>query len=153
MRLPRMTTRRWMIVTAAVAAAFGIRSEIARRREMYRQHAVLLRLEEARAQNDLTIAAGDEIGWKRSCIPQEVDPEDPGLPAALGDYQRRVLYFRLLIHKYEYAARYPWLPVALDPLEPPKPRFFEETWIRSIQLSNAAEARRVGAKGDDQSKR
>jgi hypothetical protein len=59
-----------------------------------------------------------EVHPQAVCKLPEVDPEDDGLPDAVNGYRQRARYFKLLKDKYQYAVRYPWLPVAGDPPEP-----------------------------------
>jgi hypothetical protein len=88
MRLPRMTTRRWMIMIAVVAIVLGAIA-IDERRDRFRQLA---------AYHDRVVQA-----LRPPYVPQ-VNP-------------RRVAYHRDLAAKYERAARYPWLPLEPEPSE------------------------------------
>jgi hypothetical protein len=103
MRLPRMTTRRWMIVVAITAVGFGTGLLI----ERSRSYAALCalhtdgekecrRIVEAFEGNHLDPAIWrDAITFARRC--------------------RRLLpYHAALKRKYQRAARCPWLPVEPD---------------------------------------
>jgi hypothetical protein len=142
MRLPRMTTRRWMI---AVAAAGVMLSQIAHVRLKQRQRAFLA-LTTAHAQKvvairerkvDLDHAARDIASFldeRRTVQLTIVGLGATGLPgpssleivkAELSRQQREsdrlarsIDYYISLKRKYERAAIYPWLPVEPDPPEP-----------------------------------
>jgi hypothetical protein len=89
MRLPRMTTRRWMIAVATVGLAMGLLAAFRQRAEGF------ARLSEAH----LRAAADLHPPRKHGRIP-------------------RADWHALLGEKYRQAARYPWLPVEPDPPEP-----------------------------------
>jgi hypothetical protein len=97
MRLPRMTTRRWMIVVAILAVGLA---DVGRRRH--------LALRQRAAYHEK--------------IERLVTDTAPKLPAnaAIRDRHAR------LKEKYWRAARYPWLPVEPDPPEPEKPFSVED---------------------------
>jgi hypothetical protein len=90
MRLPRMTTRRWMIVVAVVGIALGM----IERHERFRWIAVR----------------------HRGNVPKNL----PGIkPVGMEDKVWRLFeWHESMARKYERAARYPWLPVEPDPPEP-----------------------------------
>ena len=87
----RFTVRRLMFAVAIIGSALGITIE---RRERFRWIAVHHR------------AAG----------PQHI----PGIkPLGMEDKDWRLIeWHESMARKYEHAARYPWLPVALDPPPP-----------------------------------
>jgi hypothetical protein len=102
MRLPRMTTRRWMVVVALVAAVIaGIR--FAERRSYCLRQAELwskgVSLANAEAELSIAETTGNMTSLARVCI-EERD------------------VCRLKELEYRRAARYPWLPV---PTGPPPP--------------------------------
>jgi hypothetical protein len=99
MRLPRMTTRRWMIAVAILAVGLATTVALFRRHLALRQRA----------------AYHEEIE-------RLVTDTAPQLPAnaAIRDRHAR------LKEKYWRAARYPWLPVRPDPPEPKKPFHIED---------------------------
>jgi hypothetical protein len=110
MRLPRMTTRRWMVLVATVAILIGVGLELGRRSSRFARLSAY-HSEVALLHFHTLMRLG---GWP---------PQDP-LAAELGRgrnlYRVRALvhYHSALTGKYERAARYPWLPVAPDPTEP-----------------------------------
>ncbi len=93
MRLPRMTTRRWMIAVAVVAVGCA---------------AVLHSLEDRRRERFARIADQHIAVFL--------------VPAQVPDRERRSVkrldWHRKMADKYLRAARYPWLPVEPDPLKP-----------------------------------
>ncbi len=92
MRLPRTTTRRWMIAVAAVA---------------------LLCLLEHRRRSFESLAAYHE-SESRKMIAWSINP-----PGDVLRYAERVFeWHAALARKYRHAARYPWLPFEPDPPEP-----------------------------------
>ncbi len=97
MRLPRMTTRRWMVAVAVVAFAIPA-ARIGNQWLAYRQKAVY----------------HAEVAERGSILFLEF----------YAKYARRlrpkhVAYHAALARKYDYAARHPWLAVEPDPFEPP----------------------------------
>jgi hypothetical protein len=125
MRLPRMTTRRWMIAAATVAVVLGFRADFERRRKLYELRAVALERDGLRAQVGLIVAEYPGRGCvdvsdllraaRGSASPYVVPVVDP---VAMEVYRRRALYYRGLRDKYKNASRFPWLPVAPDPPAP-----------------------------------
>jgi hypothetical protein len=113
MRLPRMTTRRWMVAVAGVGLVFGVgRLLVLRQRYLGEaaQHAgfraYLLRTPENIAYWESRWTSQRE-GRPASCP----WPAKPPFVPAIADYHEAM---RL---KYEHAARYPWLSVEPDPPE------------------------------------
>jgi hypothetical protein len=100
MRLPRMTTRRWMVAVAAVALSMGVTLSITRLQRRYRRFTERMRQHESTAIFYKSVARGQPDLAIRRTLDREVD--------------RQVA----LASKYRYAARYPWLPVEPDPPEP-----------------------------------
>lgn len=118
MRMPRMTTRRWMM--AVLLAALGLSGwETERRRQAYRARATLLGRTELRCKIEVCLAT-DAIEADGCCIaiPEGFDPMTAKLPVAAEKYRRRFAYYRHLRQKYEAASWHPWLPVEPDPPEP-----------------------------------
>src|SRR5262249_44783875 len=94
-RLPRMTTRRWMVAVVIMGCVMG-GIQIERRRE------------------ELV----DRADWYRIFVyiweeRRAAEPNDADAP-------RFIAYFESLETKYQQAARSPWLPVEPDP-PPPEP--------------------------------
>ena len=134
MRLPRMTTRRWMILIATVAIAFG--AELMRRRSVsYRATANRYAFEEAKTrawgetsdrsaaerQKHLreiqAFAEGGGGAFRASWNPL-IDSATRCLTLASGEAEfchRMAAHWGALRAKYERAARRPWLPVEPDP--------------------------------------
>jgi hypothetical protein len=107
MRLPRMTTRRWMIAVAIFGALAGLGVALERRREGLEA----LALEHQSKMMGLGVGSGPPsglglLGWapdRRSLTPSE--------------RARDEWHFRMM-SKYRTAASRPWLPVEPDPPEP-----------------------------------
>jgi hypothetical protein len=97
MRLPRMTTRRWLIAVAVVAVALAASIVIERRRHHFRT------LAERHSSAEL------------SCLGLAGRLDSPALAAS---WKRKAERCARLAQKYRRAARYPWLPVEPDPPEP-----------------------------------
>ncbi len=96
MRLPRMTTRRWMVVVALVGllmggAIGGIR--LKQRHDYF--------LSWARYHSAFE-------GYRRNVAQHDHDPV----------LARMIDHNAMMARKYREAARYPWLPVEPDPPEP-----------------------------------
>ncbi len=107
MRLPRMTTRRWMVVVAVVGILSGISVTIMRLNDLKTEY-----LRKARRYKLANLAFDDVY--------------EPGLPLS-PEQVRRIEYGEAMTHyngelsrKYERAASRPWVPVEPDPL-PPEP--------------------------------
>ena len=110
MRLPRMTTRRWMIAMAIFAVGLAtvahFRGLALRQRAAY--HEKIEKLATATV-GELALAAR----WPKAAAQVRAN-------AAIRDRHAR------LKEKYWRAARYPWLPVGPDPPEPEKPFSLED---------------------------
>jgi hypothetical protein len=93
MRLPRMTTRRWMIAVAIVGLILGAVS----------------------THRSFRLWNTADAHWERSLSFRVVGTnQHPDLSRR----HRRYEYHLWLAVKYAEAARYPWLPVEPDPPEP-----------------------------------
>ncbi len=136
MRLPRMTIRRWMIIIVVVGLVTGgIIGGIRLKRRQ--EHFGSLAERYAALENlCLKVARRLDAGIKLTTKEFELFEKHPPLSGpSLLEQTRRLLresqdrqavqarklrrYARLK-QKYEYAARYPWLPVEPDP-PPPEP--------------------------------
>jgi hypothetical protein len=127
-----------MLAVAIIASVLGIRSEVGRRRETYRQLVHIWERKELLAKVDLLIAEESEnstrcisVGaiiarMRNGCVPPDVNPKAVEIPQAraagpsadLEEYRKRLVYCRRMKQKYEHAARYPWLSVEPDPTPP-----------------------------------
>jgi hypothetical protein len=90
-RLPRMTTRRWMMTVAIVAAGLGLYARSEYLEAIAIQH-----------RSRTTWVSGAE-GFS---------------PEQMRRVQASVAWHGMLADKYHRAARRPWLPVPPDPPEP-----------------------------------
>jgi hypothetical protein len=107
MRLPRMTTRRWMVAVAIVAVGIGTWMLI----ERSRSYAALGSLHAESEKECRRIVEAFEGS--------RFDPVIWGEALALVRRSRKLLpYHAALRRKYERASRRPWLPVEPDPPEP-----------------------------------
>ena len=104
MRLPRMTTRRWMIAVAAVAIVLSVAISLLRverlaseYRRLYAQHSAETQRYRQEASKALRLR----------------NARDRYVLAS-----RRAAYHAHLEAKYGHAAHSPWLPVEPDPPEP-----------------------------------
>jgi hypothetical protein len=109
MRLPRMTTRRWMIAVAVVAFVAGL----IQRHNNFQQLAAWHRSRVFR------IPASPGLGVAVSgSLTSKVDYwriDEKGNVWLLPQLARKNAWHRQMAVKYEHAARYPWLPVEPDP--------------------------------------
>jgi hypothetical protein len=108
MRLPRMTTRRWMIAVA-VAALIMTRVEVRRRQNEFQQLAEYHKKERALIVAGRGRTSGEIEIWLR---------HDPLQRSWRHSSVWKAAYHSAMREKYERAARYPWLPVEPDPPEP-----------------------------------
>jgi hypothetical protein len=108
MRLPRMTTRRWMALVAVVAlAAGGIewrRRQFLSLSKYHDSKIVVLRLPPDFEISNLTWLERDDGDGRVTRLNRQ------GIALDIWHNKLRI--------KYQRAARYPWLPVAPDPPEP-----------------------------------
>jgi hypothetical protein len=117
MRLPRITTRRWMIAVAVVAAGLGA-WDLTRRRQRYVERASTMAEKEYGSEITILVTSGADVNPCHILIPDGFNPLAAPLPADLVSLRDRFLYFQRMRTKYEYAARHPWLLVEPDPPEP-----------------------------------
>jgi hypothetical protein len=113
MRLPRMTTRRWMIVVAVVSLLISGGLRLKQRRDYFlslaRSHAQKMPSSTAEGKalksrfGSTSGMRGEEILFLRRDFDRMMDRAD---------------HHAGLVQKYHRAARYPWLPVEPDPPEP-----------------------------------
>ena len=136
MRLPRMTTRRWMVAVAVMGLLMGgvVGGVRLKRRHDYFLNLVEFHVQLERQyvpwecaarnslqQSDLTLnfleAArhaesndGVELGILRPAVEWERQ--------SATRFAQAIAYHAAMARKYRHAARYPWLPVEPDPPEP-----------------------------------
>ncbi len=133
MRLPRMTIRRWMIIVLLIGVMTGgivgglrlkrcqehfgslVERYAAVERECLKvtrmndeQIKSVTRLLDSFEKNPLTGPA--ILERTRSMLRESQDRQ--------AAWAQKLAYYVRLKHKYEYAARHPWLPVEPDPPEP-----------------------------------
>jgi hypothetical protein len=128
MRLPQMTTRRWMIAVAAFALVLGGVIEggrLARRARDYQQTGESLYIFAWQAWRERLEALSLADSLNRSAAIQAASPD---LQASGRNAKKRAefhqetarlsglraAYYVRLAKKYEYASRHPWLPVEPD---------------------------------------
>jgi hypothetical protein len=111
MRLPRFRVRALMIAVAATAALLGGGLAIKRREAAFQKSA---------DYHYLTYVDTFWSGPPTELIPAHPDDEPSPVQWAKSmawqEHKSRLMdYHQAMQAKYEHAARYPWLPVALDP--------------------------------------
>ena len=107
MRLPQFTTRRLMVLVAVVAVATGTAVGLVQRRDSF--------LDEAAGHRELSDEAlqyAYVMNFRYTFGLSEPERAEQKAHERLG------IYHAEMRAKYERAARYPWLPVTADPLEP-----------------------------------
>ncbi len=117
MRLPRMTTRRWLVVVTVIGLMIGggVRLEVwlNQRRDYF------LSLAQSHQNEVVSSTARGKALKSRKGWPSGKTTEE--IMQLHRDYDRmmdRAEHHESLARKYEQAARYPWLPVEPDPPEP-----------------------------------
>lgn len=133
MRLPRMTTRRWMIVVALISLTlFGAITamRMSRRARSYQSRGSLWRMQETesrkhlalcRKQVERTEGAASRLRARRHNLYQaeelsrKIADEAAWWRANTAHTEEVVAYCSMMSRKYAHAARYPWLAVAPDP--------------------------------------
>ena len=113
MRLPRMTTRRWMVVVAVIGLLVGGGVRLKRRRDYF------LSLARSHAQKMPSSTAEGKALRSRFGSTSRMSGEEILLLSRDFDRLRnRADHHAALRRKYERAARYPWMSVEPDPPEP-----------------------------------
>jgi hypothetical protein len=113
MRLPRMTTRRWMIAVVAIGLIIGAGVLLKQRRDYF-----LALVQSHQKEVASSTARGNALKSRFAGTPGMTVEE---ITRLRGDYDRMVAradHHASLARKYEEAARHPWLPVEPDPPEP-----------------------------------
>jgi hypothetical protein len=120
MRLPRMTTRRWMMAVAVVAVMLAAPA-------IFRRHLSL------RDQGDYHARMEGVHTYQARMIGQptlDFADREPGIAAEWRTYAAFEAeigaWHARLKEKYRHAARYPWLAIEPDPPEPKNPLNFED---------------------------
>lgn len=134
MRLPRMTTRRWIVVVVIVGLLMvGVRLE--QRRRLFLSRA---QVHEQRAASDPKLESRERkicaeypvliAELERLQRDKDREPARPRLEILkvgldrsrrnLARWANRFAYYEAMAHKYQHAARYPWLAVEPDPPPP-----------------------------------
>jgi hypothetical protein len=121
MRLPEMTTRRWMVAAATVAVLLGA-SGILRRAKRYQQVAELHAAEERwyRGLPDRPEALAERLDATYSTIRLELSELQVSgtWDCAIPLIRKMTIYHAQLKKKYERAASHPWASVDPDPPPP-----------------------------------
>ena len=147
MRMPRMTTRRWMVVAAIVAVlTWGIsRAQALERRSAFHSSEKQSCLQEATAAEKRYhqfMEAGCILLPKAAVLEIAEDYE------AAPELRERAEYHAQLEALYRRAARYAWIPVQVEKPFAPDGRLHSPEWLRT--KANAyrrlAVARREAAK-------
>ena len=113
MRLPRMTTLRWMIAVVVIGLMIGGGALLIRQRRDY--FLILAESHQKEAASSMTRVTALK---SRLASTSEMSTE---IGQLYRDYERvmdRADHHAAMAHKYEHAARYPWLWVKPDPPEP-----------------------------------
>ena len=130
MRLPRMTTRRWMIAAAVVGALAWVgvtawkirrnflhyRNRIAYAKSMETE--VARRLANAKAGLRYVEFAMSPKGKSLNEPPKTLPRRTANWTSLIALRKRQIAYYQQMQAKYERASRHPWLPVPPDPPEP-----------------------------------
>ncbi len=114
MRLPRMTTRRWMMAVATISLVLAAGLCLERR-------AVFLDLADrnARAAQFWDVHRQRYLGDGTPMFNGDFfDSDGTVKPSYGGEFERSSKRYAALGRKYSYAAAHPWLTVEADPPEP-----------------------------------
>jgi hypothetical protein len=113
MRLPRMTTRRWMVAVVMIGLMIGGGVWLKQRRHYF------LSLAQSHQKEVASSTARGQALKSRLSTTSGMSDED--IMHLYRDYTRmmdRADHHAAMARKYERAARYPWLLVEPDPPEP-----------------------------------
>ena len=116
MRLPRMTTRRWMVAVAVIALAIAT-VRIRERSLTYRRKAAY------HADVAMQGSRAGRFDDRRGVVLRNSGPGPFNAPSRPWQIivildPRQIDHHGKMARKYEQAARYPWLPVEPDSPEP-----------------------------------
>jgi hypothetical protein len=113
-RFPRMTMRRWIVaVVVVIGPMIGGGVLLIRQRRDYFLTLAQSHQNEAASSMARGTALKSRLG--------SISGMSPEIGQIYRDYDRmmdRANHHTAMAHKYEHAARYPWLPVEPDPPEP-----------------------------------
>jgi hypothetical protein len=113
-RFPRMTMRRWIVaVVVVIGPMIGGGVLLIRQRRDYFLTLAQLHHNEVAPSMARGTALKSRLG--------SISGMSPEIGQIYRDYDRmmdRANHHAAMAHKYEHAARYPWLPVEPDPPEP-----------------------------------
>jgi hypothetical protein len=113
MTRPRLTTRRLMATVAVLAILLAAAMELKRKSDHYRKLADYFDRKLSAAHEELVRESKSKV------IGHFYTPEVAAESERLGmRWSNKVGRYSSLAEKYHQAARYPWLPVKPDPLEP-----------------------------------
>jgi hypothetical protein len=132
MRPLRMTTRRWMVAVVIIGLMLGgvrlkhRQSRLLSRAQYHEQRAAFLPKLESRAriicaEYPAQIAGLEKLRRYGGPVRFRLEHFKVQLDRSREDLVRlpkKIAYHAAMAHKYEHAARYPWLPVEPDPPEP-----------------------------------
>ena len=128
MRLPRMTTRRWMVAVAVVALAMGgvvgVRAvwQYVASLDHVRYHAGMEAtfrwLDQVWPDEEEAMAHAPELTEEGRRAVGEFRRQMGVLRRQVALWHRKREYHAAMARKYRYVARFPWLPVEPDPPEP-----------------------------------
>jgi hypothetical protein len=116
-RFPRMTTRRWMVAVTVIGLMIGLMIGGAVLRIRQRREYFLTLAQSHHNEEASSMARGTALKSRSGSI-SEISSEIGQLDR---DYERmmdRANHHAAMAHKYEHAARYPWLSVEPDPPAP-----------------------------------
>jgi hypothetical protein len=123
MRLPRMTTWRWILIVAVFALVIGgtVMGVRLKRWHDYFLARVAYHAKREQASVDMEQSVRENLATFERIMDQREERE-----RAIVDYQRRfadrltqeIAYHSAMVRKYRRDARYPWLPIEPDPPEP-----------------------------------
>ena len=115
MPLPRMTTRRWMILVALLAVGLGWGLHLDRLEREYQSRTLEFSRKVGESEADLALL---ETRLKLR-FPRMTPAEEAATRLEIRKLAEDVAYYKRMHLKYKRAHRRPWLPV---PPDPPKPK-------------------------------
>jgi hypothetical protein len=120
MRLPRMTTRRWMIAAAVVAVMLAAAA-------FFRRHLSLRERGDYHARREGDLASRARVLEQLALDFADRIPETAAQWRAYAACEAEIgAWHARLKEKYRHAARYPWLAIEPDPPEPENPFNLED---------------------------